>query len=164
MCAKMKTWTTRILLAFVIFSFGFGVGREVGRRHGAASPEAAGRNGGATAPGEDKVLVYYMHTTFRCVTCNTIERMAKEIVQNDFAEALAAGGIEWREANFQEREDLARKYDIASSCVVVVRIEDGRETGFQRLDEVWTLADKPAAFADYVANAIRKYLDDPVED
>lgn len=160
----MKTWTTRILLAFVIFSLGFGVGREVGRRQSATSPEAAGRNDGAPIPGKDKVLVTYMHTTFRCVTCNTIERMAKEIVENDFAAALAAGRVEWRAVNFQEREDLARKYDIASSCVVVARIEDGRETGFQRLDEVWTLSDNPAALADYVTKAIRKYLDDPVED
>lgn len=160
----MKTWTTRILLAFVMFSLGFGVGREVGLRKNASAPESAGRNDGATASGEDKVLVYYMHTTFRCVTCNTIERMTKEVVEKDFAEALAAGRVEWREANFQEREDLARKYDIASSCVVVARIEDGRETGFQRLDGVWTLSDKPAAFADYVAKAIRKYLDVPAEE
>ncbi|MDD4097449.1 MAG: nitrophenyl compound nitroreductase subunit ArsF family protein [Lentisphaeria bacterium] len=160
----MKTWITRILLAFVVFSLGFGVGREVGRRQGAISPEAAGRDEGTVVPGVDKVLVYYMHTTFRCVTCNTIERMTKEIVEKDFAEALAAGSIEWQEVNFQEREGMAKKYDIASSCVVVVRIEDGRETGFQRLDEVWTLTDKPAAFSEYVAKAIRQYLDVPVED
>ncbi len=147
-----KSLITYVLLTFVIFSLGFGVGKEAGRRQSTAAP---GEAGGAAAPGEDKVIVYYMHTTFRCVTCNSIERMAKEVVETQFADALAAGRIEWREVNFQEREDLAQKYDVASSCVVVVRIENGQEIGFKRLDEVWTLVDKPAAFADYVAAAIR---------
>lgn len=160
MCAEMKTWTTRILLTFVIFSLGFGVGKEVGLRKSAATPEPVAEGNTPAIPGDDKVIVTYMHTTFRCVTCNSIERMAKEVVETDFADALAAGRIEWREVNFQEREDLAKRYDIASSCVVVVRIEDGAETAFERLDEVWTLADKPVAFGDYVAGAVRKQLDE----
>ncbi len=155
----MKTWTTRILLTFVIFSLGFGVGKEFGLRQSATTPGGSGENNAHAAPGEDKVIVYYLHTTFRCVTCNNIESMAKEVVETRFADALAAGRIEWREVNFQEREDLAKKYDIASSCVVVVKIEDGRETAFQRLDDVWTLVDKPAAFADYMAAAVRNYLE-----
>ena len=159
MRAEMKTWTTRILLTFVIFSLGFGVGKEVGLRKNATTVEPVAEGNSPAPPGEDKVIVTYMHTTFRCVTCNTIERLAKEVVETDFAEPVSAGRIEWREVNFQERGDLAKKYDIASSCVVVARIEDGQETGFQRLDEVWTLSDKPAEFADYVAGAIRRYLE-----
>jgi hypothetical protein len=132
------------------------VGKEFGRHRSAAAPTAPGT--GAAAPGTDKVIVYYMHTAFRCVTCNGIERMAKAVVETDFADALAAGRLEWRAVNVQEREDLAKRYDVASSTVVVVRIQDGAESGFQRLDDVWTLYDKPADFHDYVARAIRTYL------
>ncbi|MDD3953617.1 MAG: nitrophenyl compound nitroreductase subunit ArsF family protein [Lentisphaeria bacterium] len=158
----MKIWLTRILLTFVIFSLGYGIGREITLRR-IAAPGAGSGNDSPALSGKDKVIVYYMHTTFRCVTCNEIERMAKEVVEKDFATALAAGHIEWQEVNFQEREDLAKKYDIASSCVVVVRIENGLETGFQRLDEVWPLSEKPAEFADFVGSVIRKYLDGPAE-
>jgi len=158
----MKLWLTRILLTFVIFSLGYGVGREVTLRRNEGSG-SIGNESDSVLSGKDKVIVYYMHTTFRCVTCNEIERMAKEVVEKDFAEALAAGHIEWQKVNFQEREDLAKKYDIASSCVVVVRIENGLETGFQRLDEVWPLSEKPAEFADFVGSVIRKYLDSPAE-
>ncbi len=156
----MKIWTTRILLTFVIFSLGFGVGKEAGLRKNAASGTVGKAGGVVAVPGMNKVIVYYMHTTFRCVTCNTIEQMTKEVLEKDFAEEISNGQIEWHEVNFQEREDLAKKYDIASSCVVIARIEDGLEAGFQRLDEVWTLSDKPAAFAEFVARVIRKYLDD----
>lgn len=149
----MKTWITRILLAFAIFTLGFGLGKDIGLRQGAAAAPAT-----LAEEEGDKVIVYYLHTTFRCVTCNAVEQMAKEVVERDFAEDLAEGRIEWREANFQEREDLAARYDIATSSVVVVRIEDGRETAHRRLDDVWTLHPNPDAFADYVRNTIRQHL------
>lgn len=156
----MKIWTTRILLTFVIFSFGFGIGKEFGLRKKASSSAVIGEEDATTASGENKLIVYYMHTTFRCVTCNTIERMAKNVVETSFADEMASKHIQWREINFQEREDLAKKYDIASSCVVVVKMENGQETDFQRLDEVWTLSEQPTAFADYLSKAIRKYLNE----
>ena len=146
----IKTWITRILLAFAIFTLGFGLGKDVGLRR--TGPPARG------ASDPDRIVVHYLHATFRCVTCNTIEKMAKGFVENEFRELLATGRIAWQEENFQEREDLARKYDVASSTVVVVRIRDGKEVAFQRLDEVWTLVDKPDAFAKYVGDAIRAYL------
>jgi hypothetical protein len=87
--------------------------------------------------------------------------MAREVVETDFAEALAGGRIEWREVDFQERDDLAQRYDVASSCVVIADVRDGVEADFRRLDDVWTLSDRPDAFAEYVAGAIRAYLDAP---
>jgi hypothetical protein len=150
----MNTWITRILLGFAIFSLGFGLGRTVGLRQSPVEPPPA-----PVAEEGSKVIVYYLHATFRCVTCNSIERQAREVVENQFADQLAAGRVEWRTANFQEREDLAKMYDVASSTVVVVRTESGRETGFQRLDDVWTLHSYPDAFAEYVGKAIRTYLE-----
>lgn len=158
-----KTWIARILLTFVVFTVGFGVGKEVGRRQASATipPGPApvpSTDAKAPAPAEDKVIVYYLHATFRCVTCNTIERLAKEVVETQFAEALAAGRIAWYEGDFQVEEDLAKRFDVVSSCVVVAKRVYGKETDFQRLDEVWTLVDKPAEFGEYIAGAIRKYL------
>lgn len=156
----MKAWITRILLGFVLFTLGFGVGKEVGRRQAAVPAPDGAAAGGAVSPGAvaDKVMVYYLHATFRCVTCNTIERLAKEVVETQFAEDLAAGRIEWYEGDFQVEEDLAKRFDVVSSCVVVARRAGGKEAEFQRLDEVWTLVDKPAEFKDYIARAIRRYV------
>lgn len=152
----MKIWTGRILLVFAIFTLGFGLGKEVGRRRAAADAETS-----ESAPVDtDKVLVYYLHTSFRCATCNGIEKQARRVVQEDFAQESGAGNVEWRTANFQEREDLATRYGVASSTVVVVDIENGQEKDFKRLDEVWTLHDRQQAFADYVGGAIRHFLED----
>ena len=152
---KAKNITRSALLAFVLVSIGFALGKEVTARR---QTPATGPESPVPVATSDKVVVYYLHTTFRCVTCNTIEKMAKAVVENDFRELHAAGRIAWQEANFQEREDLATKYDVASSTVVVVRIRGGKEVAFQRLDEVWTLVDKPDAFATYVGDAVREYL------
>ncbi len=145
----------RALLFFAIFTLGFGLGKEAGLRRFATHPDDAAVPAAANT---DKVLVYYLHTTFRCATCNGIEKLARQVVEQDFAAESARGRVEWRTANFQEREDLAARYSVASSTVVVVHLENGKEKDFKRLDEVWTLHDQPAAFADYVGKAIRGFL------
>jgi thiol-disulfide isomerase/thioredoxin len=152
----MKTWTGRILLIFAIFTLGFGLGKEAGLRRASANPDTspAASNG----DNADKVVVYYLHTTFRCATCNEIERLAKKVVEEEFAEEQANGKVEWRTANFQEQEDLATHYGTAASTVVVANIENGQETEFKRLDDVWTYYDQPEAFAEYVGGAIREFL------
>ena len=124
----------------------------------AAGTAQAAAGGDKPVAANNKVVVYYLHTTFRCVTCNEIERMAKVLVETEFADELAAGRIEWREANFQQDESLAKRYEVVSSCVVVVNIQGGQEKGFQRLDDVWTRYEDPADFNAYVGAAIRKYL------
>lgn len=143
-----------LLLGFVLVSIGFALGKEFALRSirttqaGDPAPAAIG----------DKTIVYYVHGTIRCVTCNKIEKLAHETIQREFAEDLRAGRIEWRTMNFQEHEDLAQRYDIASSTLVLVKLTQGKEVGFKKLDEVWTLADNPAAFSAYVTGAIGSCL------
>jgi len=109
-------------------------------------------------PGSDKVIVYYMHQTFRCVTCNQIEAMTGELIRTDFVRELQGGRIEWKKVNFQEDEDLAKRYNVASSTVVVVRLRNGKEIGHQSLDKVWTLSSNREEFIKYVSVAIREAL------
>ena len=154
---KARRIVSGLLLCFVLISIGYAIGKEVTMRK-----MAGGRppGGPATAPASgDKVIVYYMHRTVRCVTCNAIEKMAREAVENDFTGELKRGRVEWRTVNIDENGGLADRYNVASSTVVVVRIADGKEAGFQRLDEVWTLMKKPAQFAAYVSGAVQRYLD-----
>jgi NDP-sugar pyrophosphorylase family protein len=153
----MNTIAKNTLLAFVLISIGFALGKEVTeRRHTAAG----GPISPALAETGDRVIVYYLHTTFRCVSCNELERLSKALLETEFAEELAAGRIEWREANFQQDDALAKRYNVIASCVVVANVEDGRETNFQRLDDVWTRYQDPLDFNEYVGSAIKKYLED----
>ncbi len=149
-----------ILLAFVWITVGFALGKEATLRGvRSASPQPAAGEAAGGRP--DRVEVYYLHATFRCVTCNTIEKMTRGVLDSKFGAELTDGRIQWREADFQQDEALAKRFEVVSSCVVVAGIRDGRETGYQRLDDVWTLLNDPPAFEKYVGDAIRKVLPGP---
>lgn len=108
--------------------------------------------------GQVQVIVYYLHPTFRCVTCKTTEDMTRSLLESQFKEALEQGRIEWKVADFQKEADLGQRFGAQINCVVVVQVKDGKEGDFQRLDEISALMDDPAAFEKYVGDAIRKYL------
>jgi len=60
--------------------------------------------------------------------------------------------------NFEENEALARRYNVATSSLVVVRFRDGRETDHRTLEEIWTLKDRPDELRAFVSEAIRSRL------
>ena len=85
---KARNVLRSLLLGFVLVSVGFCLGREITLRSRRATPQRPG------APAEgapDKLIIYYMHPTFRCATCNRIEKMTREVLDQDFAAELADG-------------------------------------------------------------------------
>ena len=156
MSDRIQTVIKNVLLAFVLVTIGFAMGKRSATRTREASQRETPAPAAATESAEEgiKVIVTYLHATFRCVTCNTIEAMAKETVETRFSKALSSGTIEWRTANYQEREDLAERYEVVAACVVVSKMVNGEETDYQRLDDVWILMKDPSAFEKYVSDAI----------
>ena len=67
-----RTTITRALVAFVLVSIGFAAGTHVARQ---AAPSPAPLSDGDAQAAASHVVVSYMHATFRCATCNTIEQM-----------------------------------------------------------------------------------------
>ncbi len=152
-----KKLITNLLLAFVLVSIGFSLGRHNVVSRTINGETIAASNGGTVSP-ERLVKIFYMHATFRCVTCNSIENRARELVERDFSQAWNQKKIFWEEVNFQENEALAKKFDVAASCIVVSVMQGNEIIEFKRLDEVWPLLEKPAEFDVYVADAVRNAL------
>ena len=151
----------KALLVFVLVTIGYALGKESAlRKSKDPEPSAPARPADKTTDpnAANRVRVLYMHATFRCVTCNTIEKMTRELLEREFGDALADGRIEWREVDFQENEALAKRYDVISSCVVVARLRGDEELDFKRLDKVWTSIGDPPAFNAYVGDAVRACL------
>jgi len=148
------------LLVFAAASLGFGVSREIMRGgRPAATPVSAANRPDSAAPRADRVVVYYMHQAFRCVTCRKMEEMAWRAVHEDFADAMSDGRVEWRTVNFHERRDLAERYDLVASSVVVSKVRGGREVKFEKLDRTWQLLGDPPAFRSYITGAVRSLLE-----
>ena len=146
-----------VLAGFVLLSIGFAIGREVTLWRMAAGGGVDGATAVGTV-GADGVVVYYLHPATRCATCNTIEKVARRAVLEGFGPDIRAGRLAWRAMSIEDNEPLAKRYNVASSTVVVVRLHDGREIGHQCLDEVWELVDKPAELAACVSRAVRAAL------
>ena len=147
---KLKTLVTNSLLAFAFISIGFVLGKYSGRQ--AVSQVVT------SVDNERYVAVYYMHTTRRCMTCNSIEKMTRKVLDSSYKIELAAGRLRWQEIDFQKQTQLARRFEVVASCVVVAHIRNGKIADFKRLDGAWTLRKHPAAFTKYISDAIEGYL------
>ena len=141
------------LLAFVLVTIGFGIGKEwtLRRVQSTASPDRVAG---------DTVVVYYAHATIRCVTCETIERLTHETLDEQFSAEQADGRLVLKAVNFQEDTAFAAQYEIVANCVVVSRVVQGKEVRHQRLDEVWELYEDPPVFKQFLGDVIRAHLDD----
>ena len=109
------------------------------------SPQASGR----------QVVVYYLHRTFRCASCNRMEQMTHDALKKAFAGELASGSMRWQTADFQQQEQLGQRYEATFPSVVVVSTLDGRDTGHRRMDVMWSLRDDPAAFRATLTEAVK---------
>lgn len=143
---KIKSIIKNILLIFVFVSIGYMLGK-----HSVAKSEVRQVN-------EDAIHVYYMHTTFRCTTCNNIEKMTKSLLEKDFKNELDSGKLLFSEVNFQKNETLAKQFGVAAGCVVVSDERNGKVLDFKRIDEIWELKDQPEDFDSHIAMIIRDFL------
>ncbi len=155
---KHKKLITNLLLAFVLITIGFSLGKHNALPKVAVNGDTTLASSNNLADGKKVVKIFYMHSTFRCVTCNGIESRAREIVEKDFAEAKNNDTVLWEDVNFQENELLARQFDVVASCIVVSVMQNNEIIEFEKLDEVWTLIEKPAEFDAYVKAALNKAL------
>lgn len=152
-----RTWTRRILLAFVLVTIGFALGRQTAPQPGSPAADPGRLEG---ARGSRQVVVYSAHMTFRCWECNQIETLTRQLLDEEFAAEQASGLIAFRSVDYMQDAEFARRYNIAASTVVVARFADGNELGFERLDEVWTKPRDREGFLSYVRSAIQSHLRD----
>lgn len=66
-----------------------------------------------------EITIYYFHTSRRCKTCKSIERVAKTVVTERYGKDKS---ITFRAVNIEEKknEALAEQYEIGGSALLVV--------------------------------------------
>jgi hypothetical protein len=116
-----------------------------------------------SVPSTRRVVATYFHNTARCVTCRSIERMAKETIDSVFAAEVLSGALVWRAINMEEKENehYAIDYSLISPSLVLAEMDGEREVRFKVLDQVWGLVHKKAEFAPYVETEVRAFLEEP---
>jgi hypothetical protein len=121
------------------------------------SPAAAA----APNPQPDRIIAYYLHTTYRCATCRSIEAYSREAIDTGFARELKDGRLEFRLVNIQlsENRHFIQDYQLFTKSLVLVRMKDGKQVEWTNLDRVWELTGNRDAFVAYVQQGVRGYLE-----
>jgi hypothetical protein len=109
---------------------------------------------------QKKLVVYYLHTTFRCHSCNMIEQLTTAAVKSGFAEQIEKGRVELKSLNIEEKgnEHFVKDYKLYTKSVILSDMKDGKELKWKNLDKVWTLLGNESKFVEYIQTEIKLYL------
>ncbi|MEW5802825.1 MAG: nitrophenyl compound nitroreductase subunit ArsF family protein [bacterium] len=109
-----------------------------------------------------KVIAYYFHGKFRCVSCRKIESYTHEAIQGQggFAGPLKSGRLEWRVIDVEEpvNEHFVKDFQLYTKSVVIVDVLDGKQKRWKNLARVWELLYDKDTFINYVRDEINAYL------
>ncbi len=109
-----------------------------------------------------KVIVYYFHGSFRCVTCTNMEKYSREAIEVNFKDALTSGRLEFKAVNVEDRgnEHFVDDYKLYTKSLILSLVKDGKEAKSKNLDKIWELARNKQKFMDYVTGELNTFMKD----
>lgn len=107
-------------------------------------------------PANGKVVTYFT-TNVRCPSCLKIESLTRETIESRFSERLNSGEIVFRTINTDQPDykHFVDDYQLVSKTVIVSTRKNGKETGYENLQDVWLKLNDPADFENYIGAALR---------
>lgn len=170
---KAKSILRTLLLVFVVVSGVFLVIKDVRERSesgtvsegptvmAASAPLQTAEGNPAQTKKPPKVIAYYFHTTFRCITCRRIEAYSQEAIEQAFGQALKDGMLDFRVVNVEESANrhFIRDYQLFTKSLILVKMKDGKQAEWKNLSRVWELVRRKDAFLRYVQDEVRAYLE-----
>lgn len=123
---------------------------------------SAGSFAFAQSDQQAKVIAYYFHGSFRCVTCTNMEKFAREAIEVNFKDALASGKLEFKEINIEKRgnEHFVNDYGLYTKALILSLVKDGKEVRSKNLDKIWELARNKQKFIEYVTAEVNALMKD----
>jgi len=128
---------------------------------------AAWRQQGGLAPAGmagqtigERVTVYYLHSSARCVTCRAVESQTQEVLQADFAAELKTGAVVWKPLNYEEppADALAQKFGVSSFAVILAKMRGNETAEWKQLDRAAAIVGDKPRFAAYVRDELMRMV------
>ncbi len=109
-----------------------------------------------------KVIAYYFHGSFRCYTCNMMEKYSQEAIEANFKDALASGKLEFKAVNVEDRENehFVGDYKLYTKSLILSLVKDGKEVKSKNLDKIWQLTRNKQKFIEYVTVEVNALMKD----
>ena len=104
--------------------------------------------------------VYYFHSTLRCAECLEVERLAEEVLQQTFSSQLSEGHLAWHAVNVDlpENTSFVFTFDLSANELVVACQQDGIVVSWDKLTDVWRMADDHEQLRVSLVDLIRQAL------
>lgn len=115
----------------------------------------------STDANEQRVEVIYFHGKQRCLTCMAIEKLAREVVETQFASALASGELVFKvvDISTKEGERIADKYEVTWSSIFINKVDGKREKVNNLTDFAFSNArSNPDKFKQGIADKINELI------
>jgi hypothetical protein len=141
-----------------------------------ATPAAEGEAEEPSSKPAHRVVVYYLHNTFRCAACNSMESMTRAAVlggtgenskagadievESPFAEAIEAGLLSFASVNIdaEENKPLLTTLEKNVKIPVVAELQGEEIVAFTPLKEAWSHLTDNEVFVDYVQEGLAPML------
>lgn len=107
-----------------------------------------------------KIIAYYFHGTFRCYTCNLMEKYSKEAIETNFKDDLATGKFEFKAVNVEERsnEHFIKDYKLYTKSLILSFVKNGKEIKSKNLTKIWEYSRNKQQFFNYVKEEVTNFL------
>ncbi len=145
------------LLLFVALSVTYFVVSESRKLAAANGPQLPSST---TTDPKTKVIAYYFHGNFRCVSCRKLESLSQQAVMSGFPEKLKQGELRWAAVNVEQagNDHFISDYRLFSRSLVLVRFKDGKQVEYKNLMKAWELLGDERTLKEYVQSEVRAYL------
>jgi hypothetical protein len=106
------------------------------------------------------VDVYLFHGTYRCYSCNKMEELTLEAIDESLAEHKKNGSVRFKHVNVEEgaNRHFIQDYRISAISIILSQKTADKEKQWKNLDQVWILLRNEDTFKEYVLNEIKAYL------
>lgn len=108
---------------------------------------------------KDVIEILYFHGKQRCITCNAMEKLTKEVIEKDFAQQVKDGEIIFDivDISTKEGEKIADKYEVTWSSLYINKWKDGHESKNNMTDFGFSYAKNSP---DVFRSGIKKKIDE----
>jgi len=119
-------------------------------------------NSNSVSENDTTVIAYYFYRTVRCAGCLEIEANAKRVIEENFANHIAAEKLTWAPFNLDEPggDEFGKEFDVSMSTLVLSKEKNGNHTEYKKLEKVWQLAHDTEAFNTYVKDEVKQFLNE----
>jgi hypothetical protein len=101
-----------------------------------------------------KVAVFYFHGKMRCPTCNELEKVSREAVEENFANN---DDVNFYEIDFSIKENqyLSNKYEVAFSSLVIAKKDNHIDLSMETFPLAFS---DPNQIKELIVNEVNNYL------